>query len=104
MYIAIRRYRLDPQNADEVTRHIRGPFLSLLSQEPGFLGYYWLKSGDTVYTSISIYQDQAGAERSTRLAAQYVKQHLEPLIQRPPEVLTGEVLVYKADEVGSFGI
>lgn len=103
MYIAIRRYQIDGKSIDEVTRHVRGPFLSLLKQQPDFLGYYWLKLGDTVYASISIYKDQIGAEESTRLAADYVKQHLEPLISKRLEIQTGEVLVAETIQTGSLG-
>jgi hypothetical protein len=95
MYVAIRRYQVESKVADEVTRHIRVGFIPLINQDPGFIGYYWLKLADSTYASISIYKDKAGAEESTKKAGHYVKQHLESLVPKPPEVWSGEVLEYE---------
>ena len=52
--------------------------------------------GEGVVASISIFTDQAGAEESNRLAADYVRANLAALLQFLPEITTGEVKVHKA--------
>ncbi len=97
MYAVIRRYEIAPDVADEVTRHVRVGFLPLVSQEPGFVGYYWLKIAEDTYVSVGVFTDRAGAERSTAEAAAYLSQHLAPLLPRAPEIWQGEVLVHQMD-------
>lgn len=46
-----------------------------------------------VVATISVFEDEAGAEASNRLAAEYVRENVEPLIEGPPEITQGGVLV-----------
>ncbi len=43
--------------------------------------------------SISIFETQAGAEESTRLAADWVRQNIAELVAGPPEITAGPVIV-----------
>lgn len=60
------------------------------------MAYYAVDVGNDIVFSVSIFQDQAGADESTRAAADYVKQHLAALFQGSPEITAGEVKTYKA--------
>ena len=44
-------------------------------------------------TTISVFDDQAGAEASTGAAADYVRENLADVAPGPPEVTTGEVVL-----------
>ena len=95
MYVAIRQYRISPAAVDEVTRQVQEGFLPLIRQTPGFVEYYWLNAGNGYLVSLSFFQDQAAAEASTELAADYIRQHLAALVRNPPQVTEGEVLIHQ---------
>jgi heme-degrading monooxygenase HmoA len=57
----------------------------------GFRAYYLLRTTDDKTVSISVYDDQAGAEESTRAAAAWVGENLADLGLSAPQVTTGEV-------------
>ena len=96
MHIAVRRYMIEPGSFDEIARRASEGLVPLISQVSGFMAYYAVDAGNDIAFTVSIFQDQAGADESTRLAAVYVNQHLASLVQGPPEVNAGEVKVYKA--------
>jgi hypothetical protein len=82
---------------DEVTRRVESGFVPLLRQAPGFVEYYWLNAGNGRVVSVGIFEDQASAEASTRIAANYVRQFLYELVRNPPEVIEGEVLLHEVE-------
>ena len=45
--------------------------------------------------SITIFEDEEGAEQSNRKAAGWVKENLAELVTRPPEITAGQVLLSK---------
>ena len=51
-------------------------FAAFISQAPGFVAYYIVDAGNHVVASISLFQDQAGAEESNRMAADWVKENI----------------------------
>jgi hypothetical protein len=71
-------------------------FVSLISQIPGFVAYYWVDAGGGVMISTSVFQDQPSAEESNRRAADYVRQNLVSVLPNPPQITAGEVVAYKA--------
>src|SRR5215210_5044272 len=94
MYAAIRRYRVPLDAVDEITRQVQEGFIPLISQVPGFVEYYWLNARNGILVSISVFQDQAAAEESTRMAADYIRQNLAALMRNPPEVTEGEIVFH----------
>lgn len=93
MYVVIRRYEADIASSDEVVRRVREGFLPLIQQRPGFVAYHLVDAGDGVITSISIFRDHAEANESTRNAAEWVKANLAELVQGPPEIISGKVVL-----------
>jgi hypothetical protein len=53
------------------------------------LAYYALNAGKIA--TVSVFEDQAGAEESIRMAADWVRQNLASLLPNPPEITAGEV-------------
>ncbi len=96
MYIAVRRYKVKPGSIDEIVRSVSEGFVPLISQASGFMAYYAVDAGNDIIFSVSIFQDQAGADESTRSAADWVKQNLAALVEGPPEITAGVVKTYKA--------
>ncbi len=90
MYAVIRKYRFDPQKAEEINHRIKDIFVHLLRKSPGFEAYYWVDTSEGEGASISVFSDQRGAEASTRMAANFVQEHLTNLLGTP-EMIQGEV-------------
>ena len=91
MYAAIRHYHFSPKNGPEIDRRIRAEFVPLLKKTRGFVRYYWLDTGKGEGASISVFQDQAGADESVEIAAQFSKTHMAGLVTQKPEVIEGPV-------------
>ena len=94
MYTTIRRYHTSPEAVAEIIRRVREGFVPIIQQAPGFVAYYVLDEGNGVLASMSIFEDQAGAEESTRRSAQWVQEHLVALLPTPPQVTTAQVVVH----------
>jgi len=65
----------------------------LLHATPGFVAYYWLDSGDGSGASLSVFEDQAGANAALDLATSFVHEQPVGLISKP-DIIKGEVTVY----------
>ena len=91
MHVAIRRYQLDPGSVEEVMRHVNEGFIPIIKDADGFLAYYALNSGAGEIATVSVFEDQAGAEESIRMAADWIRQNLAALLPNPPEITEGEV-------------
>jgi hypothetical protein len=92
-YGVMRRYQADPGAVDEIVRRAEAGFVPLISQMPGFVGYSILDEGQGRLTTLSAFEDQAGAEESVRQAANWVKENLGALLPNPPEVTSVEIRV-----------
>ncbi|MBI3964115.1 MAG: hypothetical protein HY329_00650 [Chloroflexi bacterium] len=92
MYLARRRYTLDPARVDEVARGAQG-VVPLVRAVRGFVAYYLVKTADGA-SSISVFETRAQVDESNVVAAEYIKQHLAAALPNPPQVIPGEVLVY----------
>ncbi|WFB10523.1 hypothetical protein LRS74_28440 [Streptomyces sp. LX-29] len=90
MYAVVRRYEgvTDPAEAG---RRVDEGFVPLLRQVPGFVAYYWIDAGGGVMVSMSVFEDQAGAEESIKRAADFVRDNLASLLPNPPQVTAGQV-------------
>jgi hypothetical protein len=91
MHATIRNYSGGGALADALVEH-EADIRSLITGIDGFRAYYVVRDPDGA-TTISVFDNQAGAEESTRVAAQWVGENLGDLGLAPPEVMTGEVLL-----------
>lgn len=55
--------------------------------------YGLVDAGDGTIASVSVFEDQAGAEASTEKAADWVRENLAELVEGAPQVVSGEVTV-----------
>jgi heme-degrading monooxygenase HmoA len=106
MYATIRRYTSkDPSKAKAAFTSLKGriesSFVPTLHDVPGFHGYYVLNANDRELVTISIFESRAGAEESTRRAAEFVRS--DPLKDQlsTPEIIEGDLLVAKEAAVGT---
>ena len=91
MFISIRKYH--STDVDEVARRAEDSFLPLLRQQQGFIAYYLVNGGDGWFSTISMFETEAGALGSAVLAADWVSTSIAPLLDTAPEELRGETLV-----------
>jgi hypothetical protein len=95
MYASVRRYD-GVSDAREVTRRVNEGFIQIVSEIPGFVGYYGIDAGGGVVVSVSVFQDRASAEESNARAANYVRENLASVLPNPPQITAGEVVAHTA--------
>ncbi len=93
MYASIRRYVVHQGSMEKIAKQVNDGFLPIVHSIPGFVAYYVVDVGHGLGISISIFEDQAGAERSAAESKEYIKENLASLFPNLPEVMDGEVLV-----------
>lgn len=94
-YLAARQYQLAPGHTmEELAAVVESGFLPILRQVPGFREYFLVETDEGGVLSISVFADQAGAEESTRRAADWVSQNLAGFFTGPPTVTIGSVWLH----------
>jgi len=82
MFIAVRRYTSTGLTNDELKSSLEKEFLPKVSGVPGFQGYYAVSTGKDQIATVSIFESEEGEKESTRLAAEYVTEHLQGKLTR----------------------
>jgi len=96
MYASIRTYRFGSGSMDDLMHRVDRDFADALAQEPGFVAYQVIATGDDTVMSISIFRSQDDAERSTEIAAQWVAEDLADFDVQRMGAITGQVMVSRA--------
>ena len=91
MYAVIRAYAGNPDLADTLAEHTE-EIRQVIGGINGFKAYYLVKIAEGT-TSISVFEDQAGAEESNRAAAAWLAENLPDVTVAAPYVTAGEVLI-----------
>ena len=91
MYATVRTYSAAPELADALVGK-SGEVKSLISEIAGFKAYYLVRTADGA-VSISVYDDEAGAEASTKAAAEFIRENLPGVGGVAPQVSSGEVVI-----------
>jgi hypothetical protein len=61
----------------------------MLSERPGFGGYWAVDAGDGVLATITVFETEEIALESTSAAAAWVRENLPELAELPPQVTAG---------------
>ena len=89
-YLAARQYQLAPGHTmEELAAVVESGFLPIIRDVPGFQEYFLVETGEGGVLSISTFTDEAGAEESTRRAADWIQQNLAGFFAGPPTVTIG---------------
>ena len=91
MYATIRNYAAGGDLADALVEN-ESEVRRLIEGISGFHAYYLVRTPDGA-VSISVYDDQSGAEESNRAAAEWVRDNLSHLSVSPPQISAGEVVI-----------
>ena len=90
MYATVRIYESAEGLADAVAAN-RAEILGLFEAIPGFRGYHIVKTGPASCVSVTVFDDQAGAEASNQAARDWIAGNLANASISPPQVHAGEV-------------
>jgi hypothetical protein len=98
MYATVRRYEgIDKVRSEEITRKVDQSLLPSLSELPGFSGYYLIDAGESVFASVSLFENAKEAHESTRIAARWVReQKLESALPNTPKITAGPVAAHRS--------
>jgi len=93
MYTVIRQYSGQgaAQLFDELGNR-RSEVESIIREVPGLVNYTLVRT-DNGGATITVCQDKAGAEESTRLAGEWVKENMSIAVD-PPTIFEGEALIH----------
>jgi hypothetical protein len=91
VYATVRTYSAAAELADALVGKA-SDVKNLISGIEGFKAYYLIRTGDGA-VSISVYEDQAGADESTRAAAAFIRENLPDVSVAAPQVSSGEVVL-----------
>jgi hypothetical protein len=97
MVAVIRRYEgVDEARLEELIELAREELVPRIAQTPGFGAYYLLRGGPGVIASLGVFEDEAGAERSTEIARDFIREAgLEEAMPNPPQITAGDVVAHK---------
>jgi hypothetical protein len=95
MHAILRRYEgVEPSRTVELTRKVDNELIPKLKELPGFSGYYLIEAGNGVMTSISLFDTAEQADKSSRIASNWVRdEKLESALPNAPKITFGEVVV-----------
>lgn len=95
MYSSIRRYTTNPSDAAAIIELVKqGNIQERIGSIPGFVAYYMLDCGEGVVATVSVFQDQVGADQSNAVAAEWVKENVLPNYSvSAPDITAGEIIL-----------
>jgi len=99
MYVNLRRYSKIAASKDVIERSVRDELLPRLQEQEGFKGYcaFWDEDGAGV--SLSVFEDQEAAYKSTSTARQWVMRHQDFFTERGEE-FSGACIAHEAPPAG----
>jgi hypothetical protein len=91
MHVVVRRWHNAAALAEALTSRSQ-EVEELISGVPGFVAYYAVRNGAEV-TTITVCNDRAGTQESTRRAGEWVKQNVSESPPGTPVIIEGETFL-----------
>jgi hypothetical protein len=98
MYASIRRYRMGSGSLDDAMHLADTELADRLAEQPGFIDYQVMDTGEGTITSVTIFEDEEQCLRSNDMAADFVREHLADFGVERLDTFGGEVMVSRAAE------
>ena len=92
MYVVVRRYAGASALIDAMVQREQ-EVRDLISSVPGFRAYYAARSGGDAVATITVCDDKAGTDESTRRAREWVSANVSGASMAPPDVTEGETYI-----------
>ena len=96
MHLNVRTYRVGTGSIDELMHRVDRDFAEAMAQEPGFIAYQAIRTGERTVASVTVFHDREQAEASNELAAQWVVEDLRDFEIESMGRFGGEVMVSRA--------
>jgi quinol monooxygenase YgiN len=105
MYAVVRLYKMKSTgDIDKVVETTRNGFLPIVAKAPGYVAYTMAAAAGGELVTIGFFTDRAGAEESTRLAADWVRDNLAWSVEGAPKIAAGEVRIQEVrDGEATYG-
>jgi hypothetical protein len=100
MFSVIRRYNITAGSARKIVQKIKEGFIPLLSRERGFVSWQLIDPGDGTLVTVSVFETKEGAENSSRLASEWVRTNIAPMVKTAPIIITGELMAHAPNSTG----
>jgi len=97
-YGLLRRGKLQPGKFQEAVEFMRGKFVPMLAEMPGFVNLSLSKVGPDEFMTLSTWRDRDSAHEATRRATAFMQENAGHLIAGPPEMIEGELKLRHVDE------
>lgn len=91
MHVTLRWYQEGSALADAIIAK-KDEVQKIISDVPGFVSYYAFRAGNTV-TSVTVCNDKAGTDETTRRASEWVKQNVEAGTIKAPAINEGDTFL-----------
>jgi hypothetical protein len=101
MYAVVRRYKVDPKNIEALNRAVYDRFVPLLETLGGLVSYYGVDVGNGDWLSFGVFRSKADADRSSSLAADFVRETIRPHVRSGPEILEGDIVASVPRKIAS---
>jgi hypothetical protein len=95
MYASVRVTQAKPGSVDKIGQHVTDDFMPIVSEIPGFLGYYAINIGGDKLVTISIFDDETGARESIQASYEWVSENITEWLARPLEIMEGQIIAHK---------
>jgi len=104
MYGVLREYEVGVSVIDRLVERAQETFIPQLRRQPGFVSYSMMEDAEVQgLITLSVFEDRAGAEESTRLAAAWVKDYVLSLLPSPPRHAVGRFTVHRLEDDKPIG-
>ena len=90
-HVRLAVYQTRPGTVDEILRRAQSGMLPIFRQQPGFVAYEGVKTGDAEVVSISTWESAEQAQAAVQTAAGWVKENI------------GDMVVSVDNHVGELG-
>ena len=96
MFVSIRTYRVGEGSIDALMHLVDRDMAEAFAQEPGFVGYQAIQTGERTIATVTTFRGREQAEASNDMAAQWVAEELADFHVERLGVIGGEVMVSRA--------
>ena len=98
MHAAVRSYRADASQMDDVLAKLDEVFMPQITNADGFCGYQAIDTGNGGLVTVSCFESMEQAEASTEMAADFIRDELSDMDLERTDVKSGDVRVSKETE------
>ena len=92
--LRIADYEITSGRFPELAEQAKAEMLRIFQEQPGFVRYGIAQTGETSFTSLSVWETHEQAEAATPLAATWVQEHLADKVELRSN-LVGDLAFYE---------